>query len=102
MNKIEPNRLIKDKKYRTLLIEFHSFVGYIISEFNRMEHYQITSSSFKFNKDSEIVEFKDELLQMLKQTFLHFDVILQKYGDRCEIEKDDYCITVSWENYIDR
>lgn len=97
---IDPKKLFNDKNYRTLLTEYHSFTAYVISEFNRWDRNQITSSSCKFHKDSDIFKVKDELFQMIKQTFSQFDVVIEKYGDHYEIEEDEHCITVSWKNYI--
>lgn len=99
MNDIDANRFLTDSKYRTLLFEYNSLVAYIASELNRYN--TIQSAGVQFHKMSNLYELKDELIQMLKDTFPQFEVFLEKYGERYDLDKDEFNICVSWKNYRD-
>lgn len=99
INEIDIIKLLNDEKYKILLIEYHSFTSYIISEFNKWSQQQIVSSSIKFHKESKVYEIKDDLFEMLKKTFPNFDISVEKYGDRYDLDENEYSIVVSWHNY---
>lgn len=99
INEIDVNRLLTDEKYKILLIEYHSFTSYIISEFDKWNQQQIVSSSIKFHKESKTHDIKDALIEMLKKTFPKFEISIEKYGDRYDLDENEYSIIVSWHNY---
>jgi len=96
---IDINRLLLDEKYAVLLTEYHSFTGYIISEFNRRNQTQTLSSSIKFHKESKVNDIKGELIDMLKNTFPKFEVSIERYSDYYDLDEDEYSIKVSWKNF---
>jgi hypothetical protein len=99
MEIIDANRLLSDRKYRTLLYEYHSLVAYIAEDLNRYN--KIQSAGVKFHKTSDLYDLKEELIQMLKDTFPQFEVFLEKYGERYDLDKDEFNICVCWKNYRD-
>ena len=96
---IDANRLLIDRKYRTLLYEYHGLVAYIADDLNRYN--TIESAGVKFHKTSHLYELKEELIQMLKDTFQLFEVSLEKYGERYDLDEDEFNICVSWKKYRD-
>ena len=76
MNNIDSDRLLSDRKYRTLLYEYHSLVAYIAADLNRYN--TIQSAGVQFHKTSDLYELKEELIKMLKDTFPLFEVSLSK------------------------
>ena len=99
MQLIDANRLLNDRKYRTLLSEYHSLVAYIAADLNRYN--TIQSAGVQFHKTSDLYELKEELIKMLKDTFPLFEVSLEKHGERYDLDKDEFNICVSWKNYRD-
>ena len=99
MSLIDANRLLTDRKYRSLLYEYHSLVAYIAAELNRYS--TIQSAGVQFHKTSDLYEVKEELMQMLKDTFPLFGVSLEKHGERYDLDKDEFNICVSWKDYGD-
>lgn len=100
MSLIDPNRLLSDRKYRTLLYEYHSFVAYIADDLNRYN--TIQSAGVKFHKTSQLYDLKEELIQLLKDTFQLFEVSLEKHGERYDLDEDEFNICVSWKECIDK
>lgn len=99
MTTIDANRLLTDRKYRTLLYEYHSLVAYIAADLNRYN--TIQSAGVQFHKTSDLYEFKEEFIKMLKETFPLFDVFLEKQGEHYDLDEDEFRICVSWKNYRD-
>ena len=99
MKTIDADRLLNDKKYRTLLNEYHSLVAFIAADLNRYN--TIQSAGVQFHKISDLYELKEELIEMLKETFPLFEVYLEKHGERYDLDKDEFNICVSWKNYRD-
>ena len=99
MKTIDANRLLNDRKYRTLLYEYHSLVAYIAADLNRYN--TIQSAGVQFHKTSDLYELKEELIEMLKETFPLFDVFLEKQGEYYDLDEDEFRICVSWKNYRD-
>ncbi len=99
METIDANRLLVDRKYRTLLYEYHSLVAYMAAELNRYN--TIQSAGVQFHKTSDLYELKDELIKKLKDTFPQFEVSLEKHGERYDLDEDEFNICVSWKDYGD-
>jgi hypothetical protein len=97
MKAIDTNRFLSDRKYRFLLDEYHSFVAFIAADLNRYE--TIKNSGLKFHKTSDLYEVKEELIEMLKETFPLFEIYLEKQGDSYDLDEDEFSICVCWENY---
>ncbi len=96
MKTIDANRFLSDRTYRTLLYEYHSLVAYIANELNKYS--TIQSAGVQFHKRSDLYELKDELIQMLRDTFPLFEVSLETQDERYDLDKDEFNICVSWEN----
>jgi hypothetical protein len=96
---IDANRLLTDRKYRILLNEYHSLIAYIAAELNR--YITVQSAGVKFHNTSDLYEVKNELIEMLKETFPLFDIYMEKYGEHYELDEDEFRICVSWKNYRD-
>ncbi len=96
MLEIDTVRLFNDNSYRKLMIEYHTFVAFILSEINNT-NYNIERSHVKFHKDSILFELKDEMIVMLKQTFPQFDVSLKSFGEYYDLDEDEYSISVAWK-----
>lgn len=99
MKTIDADRLLNDRKYRSLLSEYHSLIAYIATDLNRYN--TIQSAGVQFHKTSELYELKEELIEMLKETFPLFDIYMEKYGEHYELDEDEFRICVSWKNYRD-
>ncbi len=99
MKTIDADRLLTDSKYRTLLYEYHSLVAYIAADLNRYN--TIQSAGVQFHKTSDLYELKEELIEMLKETFPLFDIFLEKQGEHYDLDEDEFRICVSWKNYRD-
>jgi hypothetical protein len=99
MNAIDSNRLLSDRKYRTLLYEYHSLIAYIASELNTYS--AIETAGLKFHKSSDLYNLKEELIRLLKDTFPLFEVSLEKHDERYDLDEDEFNICVSWKNYRD-
>jgi hypothetical protein len=97
MISIDANRLLTDIKYRTLLSEYHTLIAYIATDLNRYN--TIQSAGVQFHKSSDLYELKEELIEMLKETFPLFDVFLEKHGEHYDLDEDEFRICVSWKNY---
>ena len=97
MNSIDANRFLSDKKYRSLLSEYHSLVAYIATDLNR--YTTIQTAGVQFHKTSDLYELKEELIQLLKDTFPLFEVSLEQYGEGYDLDKDEFNICVSWQHY---
>jgi hypothetical protein len=101
MNTIDHNKLFNDIKYQTLHYEYVSFVKYIIEVIHDNSCYltKLPSASVRFNNKSVVFEIKNELYNMIQNTFSEpqFVVTEESYennpNDLCE---DEYSITVSW------
>jgi hypothetical protein len=99
MKAIDANRLLIDRKYRNLLYEYYSLVAYIADDLNRYN--TIQAAGVYFHKTSDLYELKEELIEMLKETFPSFEIILEKQGDHYDLHEDEFRICVSWKNYRD-
>jgi hypothetical protein len=97
MKAIDANRLLTDRKYRTLLYEYHSLVAFIAADLNRYD--TIQSGGVQFHKTSDLYEVKEELIEMLKETFPLFEIFLEKQGEHYDLDEDEFRIGVSWKNY---
>jgi|694.fasta_scaffold56219_2 hypothetical protein len=85
MTSIDANRLLTDSKYRTLLSEYHILIFYIAS---------IQSAGVQFHKISDLYELKEELIEMLKETFPLFDIFLEKQGEHYDLDEDELTINI--------
>jgi hypothetical protein len=99
MKTIDANRFLTDSKYRTLLYEYHSLVAYIATDLNRYN--TIQCAGVQFHKTSDLYELKDEVIEMLKETFPLFDVFLEKQREHYDLDEHEFRICVSWKNYRD-
>ena len=97
MKTIDADRLLNDKKYRILLNEYHSLVAYIAADLNRYN--TIQSAGVHFHKTSHLYELKEELIEMLKETFPLFEIFLEKQCEHYDLDEDEFRICVSWKNY---
>ncbi len=64
----------------------------------------ITKIEYKYNffydyKTSYLYGLKEELIQMLNDTFPLFEVSLEKHGERYDLDEDEFNICVSWKKY---
>lgn len=84
MTSIDANRLLTDSKYRTLS-EYHILIFYIAS---------IQSAGVQFHKISDLYELKEELIEMLKETFPLFDIFLEKQGEHYDLDEDELTINI--------
>jgi hypothetical protein len=84
MTSIDANRLLTDSKYRTLS-EYHILFFYIAS---------IQSAGVQFHKISDLYELKEELIEMLKETFPLFDIFLEKQGEHYDLDEDELTINI--------
>lgn len=92
---VDTNRLFTDIDYKNLLIEYHSFINFILYDINR---YTIYSSSVKFNEDSILYKNKDIFMQMVKDTFPTFNVTFETSNDEDDLVEGEYSISVDWKN----
>jgi hypothetical protein len=97
MKAIDANRFLSDRKYRGLLNEYHSLVAFIAADLNRYD--TIQSGGVQFNNTSDLYEVKEELIEMLKDTFPLFEIFLEKHGEHYDLDEDEFRIGVSWKNY---
>lgn len=94
---IDTNKLFKDIEYKKLLIEYYNFTTFILHDINR---YTIFSSSVKFNIHSIIYKYKEQFMQMLKDTFPTFDITYETSQEVDDLEENEFSITLSWKNVI--
>jgi hypothetical protein len=99
MKAIDANRFLSDRKYRTLLNEYHSLVAFIAADLNRYN--TIQSGGVQFHKTSDLYELKEEFIEMLKDTFPLFEIFLEKQGEHYDLDEDEFNICVSWKHYQD-
>ncbi len=92
---IDTNKLFNDREYKDLLIEYHTFITFILYDINR---YTIYSSSVKFNMNSIIYKNKEEFINMVKYTFPNFNVTIETSADVDDLEHDEFSITVDWKH----
>lgn len=97
MSIIDANRLLNDRKYRSLLYEYNILVAYIADDLNRYN--TIESVGVKFHSTSQLYDLQEELIQLLKDTFPLFEVSLEKYGENDDLDEDEFNICVSWHKY---
>jgi hypothetical protein len=101
MKPIDANRLLTDRKYRTLLYEYHSLLAYIADDLNIYN--TIQPAGVQFHKTSYLYELKEDLIEMLKETFPLFDVFQEKEKEReyYDLDDDEFRICVCWKNCRD-
>jgi hypothetical protein len=97
MSLIDTNKLLTDRKYRTLLCEYHGLIAYIANKLN--SYSKIQCAGVQFHKSSDLYELKDELIQMLKDTFPHFEIYLETYSEHYDLDENEFNICVSWKEY---
>lgn len=59
----------------------------------------LTTCGLQFNKTSVLYDFKEEFIEMLKETFPLFEIMLQTSDDYYALDKDEFRFRISWKKY---
>lgn len=89
MPALDAERLLTDFHYKTLMVEYYKFVSYVINDINR---YSITASTVNIYDESIIYMYKEQFIQMLRETFAGPSFTVSHK----EVEEGHYAITVSY------